>query len=211
MIEINEDRLCIRNGEVVDFECYIDNLRLYILVCKDKFLPYVHVPGEGFKIAKRLLTETKVEIQDFIEQQRKEFRLQSLFGSADYGHPGISSYLSKQITRDKFDHMKFLLEESLLNETVRFFEIREFFQDLDVEHKLTIKRIYFEGEIQLKFYTVKKDSMIPSFSPRFGNAGEFVGELVLYIELLGTPEDREHDLFILRGVEEVREVENDHK
>ncbi|GCF76322.1 hypothetical protein BC2926_38630 [Bacillus cereus] len=209
MIEVNEDRLCIRNGEIVDFECYIEDLRLYILVSKDKFLPYLHIPGEGFKIAKRLPAEMKAEIQDFIEQQRKEFRLQSLFGSVDYGDPGISSYLSKQITRDKFDHMKFLLEESLLNETVRFFEIREFFHDLDIEHKLTIKRIYFEGEIQLKFYTVKKDSIIPSFSPRFGSVGEFVGELVLYIELLDTLEDREHDLFILRGVEEVREVGND--
>ncbi|MCU5201670.1 MULTISPECIES: hypothetical protein [Bacillus cereus group] len=209
MIEINEDRLCIRNGEVVDFECYAEGLRLFILVNKNNFLPYVHVPGEGFKITKQLSVETKVEIQDFIEQQRKEFRLQNLFGSVDYGHPGISSYLSKQITRDKFDHMKLLLEESLLNKTVRFFEIREFFHDLDIEHKLTIKRIYFEEEIQLKFYTVKKDSIIPSFSSHSGSAGEFVGELVLYIELLGTPGDREHDLFILRGVEELRGVTND--
>lgn len=209
MIEVNEDRLCIRSGELIDFECYIDDLRLYILVNKDKFLPYVHIPGEGFKISKKLPAEMKAEIQNFIEQQRKEFRLQNLFGSVDYGDPGISSYLSKQITRDKFDHMRVLLEECLLNETVRFFEIREFFHDLDIEHKLTIKRIYFEGEIQLKFYTVKKDSIIPSFSPRFGSPGDLVGELILHIDLLGTFDDREHDLFILRGVEEVRGTIND--
>lgn len=202
---ITNEKMFIRNGEIIDFECDIDNLHLYILVEKDKFLPYVHSKGKGFERVKQLSAESKTKIQDFIEQRRKVTQLQQIFEVCDCGTKGISSYLKSIITRDKFDYIRYITERDLKNKRMKLFNLQDFFNEFhDIEHNLTITRIYDEEKIKLKFYTVKQGINSPSFSYLFGRRGDLVGELILHIELIGMYHDKKEDTFIIRSIEEVR-------
>ncbi|GCF76321.1 hypothetical protein BC2926_38620 [Bacillus cereus] len=209
---INVDKICIRNSELVDFECDIDRFHLYILVEKDKFLPFIHTKGKGFERVKKLPEEIRNEIKNFIEEKNKELRLRKLFEDFDYGISGISTYLKRMLTRDKLDHIMFLFERARKNEKMKLFELQEYFDDmyyeLDIEFDLMVSRFYEEDLIRLKFSTVKKDG-IADFSRAFGSRRETVGEFKLHIDLIGMYEDRGEDTFIVRSIEEAREKKNE--
>ncbi|MCC2380953.1 hypothetical protein LKM00_26510 [Bacillus wiedmannii] len=206
MIEVNEDRLCIRNGELVDFECDIDNFHLYILVEKNVFLPYTHIQGTGFRRAKRIPAEMKSEIQDFIERKNKELRLKNLFEYSECGEPGISVYLKNMMTRDKFDYIRYIIERDIKNKKIRLIDLQKFgYKFNEIDFDLTITRIYDQERIKLKFYRVTKGTNTASFSYLARRRGDLVGELILHIELIGMYQDKWEDTFIIRSIEEVRE------
>lgn len=207
---ITNEILCIRNGEIVDFQCDINDFHLYILVEKNKFLPYIHIQGTGFRRAKQLPIEIKSEIQDFIERKNKELRLENLFESSGYGEPGISSYLKNMITRDKFDYIRSIIERDIKNKRIRLIDLQKFgykFDDIDFD--LTITRIYDHEQIKLKFYRVTKGTNAASFSYLSRRRANLVGELILHIELIGMYQDKWEDTFIVRSIEEVREKQNE--
>lgn len=207
---IKNEKICVQNGELVDFECDIDNFHLYVLVEKDKFLPYIHIPKKGFRRAKRLPEEMKQEIKCFIEQKNKELRLQKLFQHSDCGEPGISAYLKNMITRDKFDYIRFEMERSLKNKKIKLYELQKFLNEFDdIEYDYTITRMYDREDIQLKLYNVKKGVNSPYFSYMYGRKGDLIGEWSLHIELIGMYEDKREDTFIVRSIEEVREKKNE--
>ncbi|PDY82786.1 hypothetical protein [Bacillus cereus] len=207
---INVDKICVQHGELIDFECDIEEFRLFVLVEKDKFLPYVHFKGKGFRRAKRLPDEMRQEIKCFIEQKNKEIRLQKLFQSSDCGEPGISAYLKNMITRDKFDYIRFEMERSLKNKKIKLYELRKFLNEFDeIEYDYTITRMYDKEQFQLKLYNVKKGVNSPYFSYMYGRKGDLIGEWTLYIELIGMYNDKREDTFIIRSIEEVREKKDE--
>lgn len=190
----------------MDFECDIDNFHLYILVEKNKFLPYIHIQGTGFRRAKRLPEEMKEQIRCFIEQKNKELRLKNLFESSDCGEPGISLYLKSKVTRDKFDYIRYIIERDIKNKRIRLIDLQKFsykFDDIDFD--LTITRIYDHEQIKLKFYRVTKGTNTAAFSYLSRRRANVVGELILHIELIGMYQDKWEDTFIIHAIEEVRE------
>ncbi|MCU5201669.1 MULTISPECIES: hypothetical protein [Bacillus cereus group] len=207
---IKNEQICIQNGELIDFECDIENFHLYILVEKDKFLPYVHIQGTGFRREKRLPIEMKKEIQSFIERKNKELRLKNLFESSDCGEPGISSYLKNMITRDKFDYIRYILERDLKQKRVRLIELQKFGYKFDnIDYDLTITRMYDHEQVRLKLYGVTKGTNTPSFSYLSRRRADLVGEWILHIELIGMYHDKWEDTFIVRSIEEVREKKDE--
>ncbi|HFJ9244865.1 TPA: hypothetical protein ACGW5B_005521 [Bacillus paranthracis] len=207
---IKNEKICVQNGKMIDFECDIDNSRFFVLVEKDKFLPYIHVKGKGFERVKSLPVETKVEIRNFIEQKNKEIRLQKLFQSSDCGEPGISAYLKNMITRDKFDYIRFEMERSLKNKKIKLYELQKFLNEFDeIEYDYTITRMYDKEQLQLKLYTLKMGVNSPYFSYMYARKGNLIGEWSLHIELIAMFEEKREDTFIIRSIEKVREKKDE--
>ncbi|MCC2380954.1 hypothetical protein LKM00_26515 [Bacillus wiedmannii] len=205
MIEINEEKICIRNGKLVDFECDIDNCHFFVLVEKEKFLPYIHRMGEGFTIARQIPKEMETKIRNFIDRKNKELRLQNLFESPNFGEPGISTYLKRKLTRDKFDYLRYEFEREMKNKKIKYIDLIEYAEYIvpGIEYVSDITPFYEENLFELTLSPLGRNCL-PKFCISFGTEEKALGKLILRVEYLGLCEEKREDTFMIREIKEVR-------